>query len=81
MNLVFDALLGFVPLVGDLADVGFKANVRNVELLERHLESAERTRRRSTWALAGVGAALLGILGLLAWGAYFAARTIWLLVS
>lgn len=81
MNLVFDALLGFVPLVGDLADVGCKANVRNVELLERHLESAERTRHRSRWALAGVGAALLGILGLLAWGAYFAARTIWLLVS
>jgi hypothetical protein len=78
-NLVFDALLGFVPLVGDLADVGLRANVRNVALLERHLRSAERTRRRSRWALAGVGAALLGILSLLAWGAYVVARTIWLL--
>ncbi len=32
-NLVFDVLLGVVPLLGDLMDVAFQANQRNVALL------------------------------------------------
>ena len=34
-----DALLGSVPLIGDLFDMAFKANRRNVDMLRRHLES------------------------------------------
>lgn len=37
-NIGIDALVGSVPLVGDLFDVGFKANRRNVALLRAHLE-------------------------------------------
>lgn len=33
-NLALDTLGGSVPLLGDLFDVGFKANIRNVDLLE-----------------------------------------------
>jgi hypothetical protein len=36
LNAVIDMLLGFVPILGDLADIGFKANLRNLALLERH---------------------------------------------
>ena len=36
LNAAIDMLLGFVPLLGDLADIGFKANLRNLALLERH---------------------------------------------
>lgn len=32
-----DLILGSVPLVGDLLDVGFHANVRNVEAMEADL--------------------------------------------
>lgn len=35
-NAAIDLALGFVPVVGDLFDFGFKANVRNLALLERH---------------------------------------------
>ena len=38
-NVALDLVLGATPLIGDLADVAFKANLRNVDLLERHLES------------------------------------------
>lgn len=34
-NLAVEWAVGSIPLVGDLFDVGFKANVRNVALLER----------------------------------------------
>ncbi len=36
-NLWLDMLLGSLPLVGDVLDFFFKANRRNLELLERHL--------------------------------------------
>jgi hypothetical protein len=36
LNAAIDMLLGFVPILGDLADIGFKANLRNLALLERH---------------------------------------------
>jgi hypothetical protein len=32
-NVLLDVLIGLVPLVGDLADVAFKANRRNLALL------------------------------------------------
>jgi hypothetical protein len=36
LNAAIDMLAGFVPLIGDLVDIGFKANLRNLALLERH---------------------------------------------
>jgi hypothetical protein len=36
INAVIDLLVGVVPIVGDLFDFGWKANVRNLALLERH---------------------------------------------
>ena len=36
LNAAIDMLVGFVPILGDLVDIGFKANLRNLALLERH---------------------------------------------
>lgn len=38
-NILIDWLVGLVPLLGDIFDVGFKANVRNVNIITRHVES------------------------------------------
>lgn len=35
-NLMLDALVGTIPLIGDLFDFGFKANRRNVDLLKAY---------------------------------------------
>lgn len=40
-NALVEAVLGTVPVLGDLFDFGFKANLRNVRLLERALAAAE----------------------------------------
>ncbi|MEL6928172.1 MAG: DUF4112 domain-containing protein [Cyanobacteria bacterium J06600_6] len=40
-NIVVDSVAGTVPVVGDLFDLGWKANVKNIELLEKHLDIAE----------------------------------------
>ena len=38
INILVDFLVGLIPFVGDLADAAFKANTKNVRLLERHLD-------------------------------------------
>ena len=41
-NVALDGAVGIVPLVGDAFDVMFRANVRNVKLLQRWLEKQPR---------------------------------------
>ena len=36
LNAAIDMLTGLVPVLGDLVDIGWKANLRNLALLERH---------------------------------------------
>ncbi|UWR35996.1 DUF4112 domain-containing protein [Sulfitobacter sp. W074] len=38
VNTGIDYVIGSVPLVGDLFDIGWKSKLRNVDLLERHLK-------------------------------------------
>ncbi len=40
-NIALEAVVGSVPLVGDLFDAAYKSNIRNLNLLERHLQLAE----------------------------------------
>jgi hypothetical protein len=35
-NMLFDSALGIIPVVGDIFDLKFRANRRNLELLRRH---------------------------------------------
>ncbi|NNU15644.1 DUF4112 domain-containing protein [Parvularcula sp. ZS-1/3] len=45
MNTTLDAVIGSVPLLGDLFDVAFKANKRNVALVRRELLRKHERRR------------------------------------
>ena len=51
VNVGIEALAGTVPFVGDLFDVVFKANLRNYEILKKHLSQSERQRRADWWFL------------------------------
>ena len=72
-NILIESVVGLVPLAGDLFDAGWKANQRNLVLLERSLESPVLARRRDR----GFVAAL--VLGVGAIGITFAIGSIWLL--
>jgi hypothetical protein len=58
-NVALEALVGAVPFLGDLFDAAFKANVRNVRLLEQHLAIPGATRRASRAWIVGIGVVLL----------------------
>lgn len=38
-NIFIDWLIGLIPFIGDIFDVGFKANKKNVALLRKHMDS------------------------------------------
>jgi hypothetical protein len=53
-----DLLIGAVPLLGDLFDAGFKANLRNLRLLERHAVPGVKP-TRSDYVFVGLCVAVL----------------------
>ena len=57
-NVAIDSLLGAVPVVGDLFDFAWKANIKNLALLERHAQE-EHTASASDWLFVGLMVALL----------------------
>ena len=68
MNLALDAVLGFIPFLGDLFDVGFKANTRNLELLGERVEHGGRATARDWLVVIGAGLAYVAVMGLVIWG-------------
>jgi hypothetical protein len=69
-NLALDALVGTVPLVGDLFDFGWKANKRNLALLESLVRDREGTRRRSRWLIGFILAAAVSLVALGLWAGW-----------
>ena len=47
MNIMLEGIVGVIPVVGDLFDFIFKANRRNVRLMQTYLQSPEDTSERS----------------------------------
>jgi hypothetical protein len=65
LNIGVETLLGSVQLVGNIFDVGFRANLRNAALLDLHLAEPEAVKRTSRLAVA---AAIGGVILLAAGG-------------
>jgi len=64
VNLAIDLAIGFVPIAGDIADIFWRANTRNLALLERHA-GPELTPTSDDWAFVlGVAAILLAFAAL-----------------
>lgn len=54
INAGVDAMLGFVPVLGNIVDIGWKANARNMALLERHAEPGVAPHRADVLFVYGV---------------------------
>ena len=47
LNILLDAIIGAIPLLGDIFDVAFKANMRNMRLMNQYYK--EGRHRGSAW--------------------------------
>lgn len=72
LNLGLDLVIGVVPVLGDLADFAFRANDKNLGLLEAR---PERRARAGDWALVGaVGVGFAAVVALVGWAVVAAIR-------
>ena len=62
INLLVDYLLGSIPLLGDIFDIVFKANQRNLRLLIAGLDAPKTQQRHSIFFILLVGFILLLII-------------------
>lgn len=49
LNILIDAIVGMVPLLGDIFDIAFKANIRNMRLMQQHY--TEGRHKGSAWKI------------------------------
>lgn len=63
LNIFVDVLAGALPIVGDIFDLAYKSNRRNLELIREH-EGPESKATAGDYAIAvlGVGLAILSII-------------------
>jgi Domain of unknown function (DUF4112) len=66
-NLLVDLLVGALPVAGDIFDVAWRGNLRNLALLEHWLERPHQTRARSMALLAGFFGVLVAAGALALW--------------
>ena len=77
LNVAVDAVVGSIPLLGTVFDFAFKANTRNIGLLERHVADESGTREASAAAIRRtiIGAVVALVVLVVAVGA----AVVWLL--
>ena len=64
LNLILDLVIGLVPFAGDVADVFWKANTKNMTLLERHAASPMPATAGDWWFVTGVTALVFSLAAL-----------------
>jgi hypothetical protein len=68
-NLLLDATLGSIPVLGNIFDFFYKANQRNVNLLKRHYQEGKYT-GSGTGLLITIALTLLILLALIIYGTW-----------
>ena len=69
LNVLIDSLVGAIPVLGDIFDVAFKANQRNMTLMQQHY--VEGRHKGGAWkVIVPVLLVMLIFIGGLAWLAY-----------
>lgn len=46
-NVLLEMIIGVIPLIGDLFDITFRANLRNVDLMQRSITHGKTTKKTS----------------------------------
>ncbi len=81
VNVALDALLGVVPVFGDIFDFAWKANQKNVELLDQYVDHPEETVLSSQLLAWGLGLGLIGFVMFLGFLSFLIVGGLWELAT
>ncbi len=77
LNVGIDYVLGSIPLLGNVFDFVWKANQKNMQLLERHVAApASERRRQSMWDWV-----LIGLIGIVLVAAFIGSLVVAMLIA
>lgn len=77
LNAGIESVVGLIPIVGDLFDFAWKANTRNVKLMQQALNDPHGTKRRSRTWITAIFSSFFLILTLLVVGVGALGWTLW----
>ncbi|MCC0179166.1 DUF4112 domain-containing protein [Waterburya agarophytonicola K14] len=80
VNILIDSFAGTIPVLGDLFDFGWKSNVKNIELLEKHLDLGEPEKSNPLLVFGLILLLTMIVLGFAAL-TFFSVRFFWNLIS
>ena len=80
-NVAIEGVVGVIPLLGDLFDAGWKANQRNVRLLDAWLSNPHRARNSSRAFVFGIVSVLVALLLTTAVLGFLLLRWLWQTVA
>ena len=64
LNLALDAVMGVIPFLGDITDVAFKANRKNIDLLTDRAHQGGKATPKDWLAVGGAAIVFIGVLAL-----------------
>jgi Domain of unknown function (DUF4112) len=72
LNVAFNALIGAIPIFGDVFSIWFRSNVRNARLLERYVSAGRQAPTAGDWifvltVILGIVLLLIGTFVVLVW--------------
>ncbi len=65
VNLTVDVVIGAIPFLGDLYDIAFRSNSRNLALFRRHALEPEASTRGDQAFFVGIALLMVGVLWLI----------------
>ena len=75
-NVAVEGVVGMIPFAGDIFDAAWKANQRNVALLEAHFADPRRAQRSSRMFIGALIAALIVLVAAAGTASFFIVRAI-----
>ena len=67
INIGFETVIGVIPIVGDIFDLAFKANLRNVKLIHSYEKNPNQVNNRSGLSVTTVIIAVILVLIFVVW--------------
>jgi hypothetical protein len=78
LNVLLESLIGIIPVIGDLFDFAWKANLRNLALMNRYLDNPAPARKAARRSLLVIGVVALGLVAALVYALYHLIAWLWL---
>ena len=80
-NILIETVVGLIPFVGDIFDFAWKANLRNVELLNEYMDNPRHTSASSGVLVGAITVALIALVILFVIGGFMILGALWTAVT